>query len=49
VVITTTDFASWTRIVEAVKPQWVAVSSDRQWFRNGYGIVYQWVKEGTAP
>lgn len=41
-IITTTDYEAWNRIVAAVRPQWVAVSGDREWFRNALGIVYEW-------
>jgi SLT domain-containing protein len=33
--------ASWDRIVENAKPQWIVVTDNEQWFRGGTGITYR--------
>lgn len=38
--VTITSRDEWDRILDNVQPQWLAVSSDREWFRNGFGMIF---------
>lgn len=43
--VVVTDTAEWMRIVENVKPSPLYVSSDRQWFKNGLGMIIMFVEQ----
>jgi len=38
----------WERILANVQPSPLYVTSDKQWFRNGFGCVYIF-EEGAQP
>jgi len=38
-----TDPAEWYRIIANVQPCPLYISSDQQWFRNGWGMVFMFV------
>jgi hypothetical protein len=42
VTVIITSRAEWERIIAKLQPSPLFVSSDKQWFRNGLGILYEY-------